>query len=467
MVDRLSRTDLAFLAEPATAPRHNATLGVFEPGEAGFDHEQLLALVADRLAFVPRYRQRIQTVPGRLANPVWVDDDDFDLSYHVRRSALPRPGSMAQLHELVARIMSRRLDPTRPLWELYLVEGLEGGRRFALLSKSHQVLVDGLVTVDLAQVLLDEEPMARATVHEEWRPRRTPGPSTLLLDAIGASVRDPRVAVSSVRSNAEGLLRAVGRPDARPVARPVPESPFLATLSQQRRFMTVATRLDDYRAIRKAHGGTVNDVVLATLTGAMRAWLMTRAESVHSGRSLRTMVPLSVIDTDLEPTSVGSQVTGQLLNLPVGEPSPVVRLHQVSYALKAHRETGRAVAADRIADVAGFAASTFHLLGSRVAGQQLRRGFQLLVTNVPGAQSPLYAVGARMLESYPVQPLLPGHALAVGVTSYDAGVYFGITADRDAVPDVEVLAQCVEESLVELLDTVSSARRGAPRGRGA
>ncbi|HET7358255.1 MAG TPA: wax ester/triacylglycerol synthase family O-acyltransferase [Nocardioidaceae bacterium] len=466
MVDRLSRTELAFLAEPATAPRHNATLGVFEPAEAGFDHEQLRALVADRLAFVPRYRQRIQTVPGRLANPVWVDDDDFDLSYHVRRSALPRPGSMAQLHELVARIMSRRLDPTRPLWELYLVEGLEGGR-FALLSKSHQVLVDGVVTVDLAQVLLDEEPMARATVHEEWRPRRTPSPSALLLDALGASVRDPRVAVGSVRSNAEGLLRAVARPGGGPAARPVPESPFLATLSQQRRFVTVATRLDDYRAIRTAHGGTVNDVVLATLTGAMRAWLMTRAEPVHSGRSLRAMVPLSVIDTDLEPTSLGSQVTGQLLNLPVGESSPVVRLHQVSYALKAHRETGRAVAADRIADVAGFAASTFHLLGSRVAGQQLRRGFQLLVTNVPGAQLPLYAVGARMLESYPVQPLLPGHALAVGVTSYDAGVYFGITADRDAVPDVDVLGQCVEESLEELLDTVGTARRRAPRWRQA
>lgn len=464
MVDRLSRTDLAFLAEPATAPRHNATLGIFEPGEAGFDHEQLLALVADRLAFVPRYRQRIQTVPGRLGNPVWVDDDDFDLSYHVRRSALPRPGSMTQLHELVARIMSRRLDPTRPLWELYLVEGLEGGR-FALLSKSHQALVDGVVTVDLAQVLLDEEPMARATVHEEWRPRRTPSTSALVVGAVGASVRDPRVAVNAVRSNAEGLLRAVTGSGA--TARTVQESPFLATLSQQRRFMTVATRLDDYRTIRQAHGGTVNDVVLATLTGAMRAWLMTRAESVHSGRSLRAMVPLSVIDTDLEPTSLGSQVTGQLLNLPVGEPSPVVRLHQVSYALKAHRETGRAVAADRIADVAGFAASTFHVLGSRVAGQQLRRGFQLLVTNVPGAQSPLYAVGARMLESYPVQPLLPGHALAVGVTSYDAGVYFGLTADRDAVPDVDVLGQCVEESLEELLDSVTSARRGAPRGRRA
>ncbi len=460
MVDRLSRTDVAFLDESLNAPRHTATLGIFEPGEGGFDHERLLELVEDRLAFVPRYRQRIQTVPGGLANPVWVDDDYFDLSYHVRRSAVPRPGSMTQLRDLVARIMSRRLDRNRPLWELYLIEGLDQGR-FALLSKSHQVLVDGVVTVDLGQVLLDEQPTVHATVHENWRPRRVPGSSALVLDAVSESVRDPRVAVGSVRAHAEGLLRTVGTL----TSRPGPESPFSASLSEQRRFVTVATRLEDYRKIRQLHGGTVNDVVLATLTGALRSWLMTRAESVHSGRRVRAMVPMSVIDSDLEPTSLGSQVTGHLLSLPVGEPSPVVRLHQVSYALKAHRETGRAVAADRIADVAGFAPTTFHALGSRVAAQQVRRGFQMVVTNVPGPQFPLYAVGARMLESFPVQPLLPGQSLAIGVTSYDAGVYFGLTADRDAVPDVDVLGQCIEEALEELLDTTSSSRRAAPRGR--
>ena len=460
MVDRLSHTEVAFLEETANAPRHTATLGVFAPGEDGFDHEQLQELVADRLAFVPRYRQRIQPVPGHLANPVWVDDDDFDLSFHVRRSALPRPGSMAQLRALVARIMSRRLDRHRPLWELYLIEGLEDGR-FALLSKSHQVLVDGVVTVDLVQVLLDEEPTARATVHEDWRPHGAPGSSALVADAVTQSLRDPRVAISSVRANAEGLLRGIGAL----AGRPAPESPVLASLSEQRRFMTVATRLDDYRTIRERHGGTVNDVVLATLTGALRSWLMTRAESVHSGRSIRAMVPMSVIDSELEPTSLGSQVTGHLLNLPVGEPSPVVRLHQVSYALKAHRETGRAVAADRIADVAGFAPTTFHALGARVAAQQVRRGFQLVVTNVPGPQLPLYAVGARMLESYPVQPLLPGHALAIGVTSYDGRVNFGLTADRDALPDVDVLGQCIEDALEELLDTTTDSRRPAPRGR--
>ena len=174
---------------------------------------------------------------------------------------------------------------------------------------------------------------------------------------------------------------------------------------------------------------------------------------------------MGVIDSDLEPTSLGTQVVGHLLSLPVGETSPVVRLHQVSYALKAHKETGRAVAADRLAEVAGFAPTTFHALGSRVAAEEVRRGFHLVVTNVPGPQFPLYAAGAQMQESYPVQPLLPGHALAIGVTSYDGGVYFGLNGDRDALPDVDVLAQCVTEALEELVDSTTAARRGAPRGR--
>ena len=225
------------------------------------------------------------------------------------------------------------------------------------------------------------------------------------------------------------------------------------------------TELEDHRRVRRVHGGTVNDVVMATVTGALRAWLMTRAEPVHGSRSLRAMVPMSVIDHELEPTSLGSQVTGHLVNLPVGESSPVVRLHQVSYAFKAHKDTGMAVAADRLADVAGFAPTTFHALGSRVAATQVRRGFDLVVTNVPGPQFPLYAAGAQMLETYPVLPLLPQHALGIGVTSYDGGVYYGVTADRDALPDVDVLAQCLEEALAELVDSASDARPRAPRGR--
>lgn len=473
MSERLRPEDMAFLAnESASTPMHNATLEVFEPSSQGFDYETLISLIADRIAFVPRYRQRIRRVPGRLSNPVWVDEDDFDLTFHVRRSALPRPGSMEQLRELVARILSRRLDRNRPLWEVYLVEGLEGGR-FAILSKSHQILVDGISTVDIGQVILDVGPKPRDAINDEWRPRQEPSPPALVVEAISESLRHPRLAATTVRGNAESVIRVAGLLGDRAAAvagalsnrRASPESPINTELSEQRRFITVSTTLEDYRRVRRVHGGTVNDVILATITGAMRSWLMTRAEPLHGSRHLKAMVPMGVIDHELEPTSLGSQVAGHLLNLPIGEPSPVVRLHQVSYALKAHKDTGRAVAANRLADVAGFAPTTFHALGARVAAAQARRGFNLVITNVPGPQFPLYAAGAQMLESYPVQPLLPGHALAIGVTSYDGGVYFGINADRDALPDAHVLGQCIQEALDELVDSASDSRPRAPRGR--
>jgi diacylglycerol O-acyltransferase / wax synthase len=463
-VERLRPGDAALLAvESASTPMHLATVELFEPPEDGFDYRRLVALVGDRLAFVPRYRQRLMSVPGQLARPVWVDDDRFDLTYHVRQSAVPRPGSMDQLQELVVRIINRPLDRSRPLWEMYLIEGLDGGR-FAILSKSHQTLVDGISTLDLGQVILDTDDVARERVPDEWRARPEPTPTRLLADALGDRIRNPLEPLQLLRDGAELLARANPLSPAR---RAVPESPLQTQLSQQRRFLTVRTALDDYRRIRRFHGGTLNDVVLATVTGALRTWMMTRAEPVHSGRQLRTMVPMSVIDSDLEPTSLGSQVTGTLLNLPIGEPSPVVRLHQVSYALKAHKETGRAVSALRLIGVGGFAPTTFHALGARVAASAVQRGFNLVITNVPGPQFPLYAAGARMLESYPVQPLLPGHALAMGITSYNGGVHYGLTADRDAVPDLAVIGQCLTESLAELLDSVSGTRMRAPRGRKA
>ena len=476
MSERLRSDDMAFLVtESASTPMHNATLEIFAPPVGAgdtFDYDALVGLIADRIAFVPRYRQRLQTVPGRVASPVWVDDDDFDLTFHVRRSALPRPGSIEQLRELTARIVSRQLDRNRPLWEVYLIEGLEGGR-FAILTKSHQVLVDGVSTVDLGQVILDVAPEQGDTVSDDWRPQPSPSPAKMLADAIGDTIRHPRTAIATARDNAESTLRSAGSAGLRALdalgalssLRASPDSPLSAMLSEQRRFTTVRTTLEDYRRVRRRHGGTVNDVILATITGALRAWLMTRAETVHGSRTLRAMVPMSVIDNDLEPTSLGSQVAGHLLSLPIGESSPVVRLHQVSYALKAHKETGRAVAADRLAGVAGFAPTTFHALGSRVAAAQTRRGFNLVITNVPGPQFPLYAAGAQMLDTYPVPPLLPGHALAIGVTSYDGHVYFGLNADRDAVPDLDVLAQCLTEALEELVDSASDSRPRAPRGR--
>ncbi|RNL63070.1 wax ester/triacylglycerol synthase family O-acyltransferase [Nocardioides marmoriginsengisoli] len=462
MSERLRASDLALLtAETPRTPMQNATLEIFEPGDSGFDYDALIAHIADRITFVPRYRQAIRTVPGRLANPVWVDDPDFDLGYHVRRSALPRPGTLDQLRELTARIMSRRLDPSRPLWEVYFVEGLEDGR-VAVLSKSHQILVDGIATVDLGQVLLDVDPGPRHLVPDDWRPDDEPSQASLVLGAIADTARDPR----TVLTTAGSVLGRVGTLAAGALSnrRPTPDSPFNVEPSEQRRVVLVRTALKDYRRVRRVHGGTVNDVILATLTGAIRSWLMTRAESVNSGRRIKALVPMSVIDEDLEPTSLGSQVIGHRLDLPIGEASPIIRLHQVSYAFKAHSETGRAVAADRIAGVAGFAPTTFHALGSRVAVEE-SQGVNLVITNVPGPQFPMFMAGAEMTETYPVPPLQPGFAIAIGVTSYDGGVYYGITADRDILPDVDVLGACVRESLDELVDSSSDNRPRAPRGR--
>jgi diacylglycerol O-acyltransferase len=473
MVERFRARDLAFLtAESPTAPRHNATVEVFDPGSSGFDHERLIRLIEDRIAFVPRYRQRVRMVPGHLANPVWADDPHFELAYHVRRSALPRPGTMAQLRELVARIVSRPLDRQRPLWEVYLVEGLEEGR-VAVLSKAHQALVDGAQVVDLAQVLLDRSPDQRELGGDEWRPEPPVGPSGLVLEAVRDSLSSPVTVLETARGVADSWRREAETAVQRFVTtantlsgrRTDQDSPIGGTLSEQRRFETVRRSLAEHRSVRDAHGGTVNDVVLATVTGALRNWLMTRAESLGGLRQVRAVVPVSVHDQELEATSVGSQIAPHFVDLPVGEPSAVVRLHQVSYSFKAHRETGRAVAANRIAGVAGFAPSTFHAMGSRVAAEQLRRGIQLSVTYVPGPRSPLYAAGAVMEQTYPVPPLLPGHALAIGVTSYDGQVFYGVTADRDLVPDADTFALCLSEALDELLDTVGDGRPQVPRGR--
>jgi diacylglycerol O-acyltransferase len=297
--------------------------------------------------------------------------------------------------------------------------------------------------------------------------------SGLLLEAVRDTLATPYTALDTVRGATDSLWRGADAATRRVGSmvnalanrRSEQDTPIGGTLSQQRRFVTVRRSLAEHRTVRDAHGGTVNDVILATITGGLRSWLMTRAESLGGLRQVRAVVPVSVHDAELEATSLGTQIAPHFVDLPVGEPSPVVRLHQVSYSFKAHKDTGRAVAANRIAGISGFAPSTFHAIGSRVAAAEMRRGFQLSVTNVPGPQSPLYAAGAVMEQTYPVPPLLPGHALAIGVTSYDGSVFYGVTADRDLVPDAEVFGVCLNEALDELLDTAGDARPKVPRGR--
>ena len=465
MVDRLSPLDVSFLyLEEPTTPMHVGGVVVFQAPEGGFDHDRLVSLIEGRIALVPRYRQKVRWVPGRIANPVWVDDVDFDVAYHVRRSALPRPGSDAQLKDLVGRIMSRPLDRKRPLWEMYLVEGLSGGR-FAILTKTHHAMVDGAGAIDIGQVILDVTPEPQRPASEKWRPRPEPSDVDLLASAVTEVLSSPGAAIDAVRSGAVDvrettervLRRAAGLASAAmTMARPPSSNPLNAPIGEARRFGTAAARLDAFKAIRRHHGGTVNDVVLAVVSGALREWMMTRGESVSSRTQVRALVPVSV---RVGEESSGNHIAAFLVDLPVGEPQPVVRLHRISYEMEQLKSTGQMVGAQALVGIAGFAPSTLHSLGARAANGLSRRMFNLVVTNVPGPQFPLYAGGARMLAAHPVVPLAKGQAVAIGLTSYDGGVYFGLNADRDAMTDVDVLAECLESALAELLATVPAAKR--------
>ena len=453
--------------ETPTTPMHVGGLAVFSVPKSGFDYDTLAGLIEKRIALVPRYRQKIKNIPGHLASPVWVDDAEFDLSYHLRRSALPRPGSDDQLRELVARVQSRSLDRNRPLWEMYLVEGLSD-KRLAIITKTHHAMVDGISAIDIGQVILDVTPVPREIPEDLWMPRPEPSRATLVVDAVTELVRRPTAAIDTMRlgladarnltdrvtSAVGGLLSA-----ARVAARPAPGSPLNAQIGSQRRFATALTDLDDYKKVRKQFDATVNDVVLATVAGAIRGWLLSRGESVTPASVVRAMVPVSVRG-DSESAQLGNRVSSYLVDLPVGEPNPVVRLSQVSYAMKAHKESGQSVGAEALVALTGFAPPTLHAMGARAASSFTRRLFNVVVTNVPGPQFPLYAAGARMLQMYPVVPLASGQAVSIGLTSYDGGVYFGLNADRDAMYDVDVLASLIEESLGELVEaTASLAKR--------
>ncbi|MGH3744315.1 MAG: WS/DGAT/MGAT family O-acyltransferase [Mycobacteriales bacterium] len=467
--ERLTPLDVSFLYfEAPTTPMHVGGVAVFAPpAEAPVDYERVVSIIEDRIDLVPRYRQKVRWVPGHLANPVWVDDADFDVTYHVRRSALPRPGSDDQLRELVGRLMSRPLDRGRPLWEIYLVEGLSGGR-VALVTKTHHAMVDGRSAMDIGALILDVTPEPRSNDHEPWHPDREPHRVELVAGAVTDLVRRPLLAVDTVRTGiidakalseralgaAAGLLSA-----ARVGIRQAPKSPVNAEIGQQRRYGMCATDLDDYKLVRKAHGGTVNDVVLACVAGGLRAWLLTRGEPVTPRTTLRAMVPVSVRPAGAQGDG-GNKVSSYFVDLPVGEPNPVVRLTQVSYAMQGVKDQHQTMGADAIVALSGFAPPTLHALGARLASTLTRRLFNLVVTNVPGPQFPLYAAGARMESVYPVVPLAKGQAVCIGLTSYDGGVFYGLNADRDAMPDVDVLAQCIGEAVEELVATVPGQRHG-------
>ncbi|WP_166903333.1 wax ester/triacylglycerol synthase family O-acyltransferase [Mycobacterium sp. DL440] len=466
MVNRLSASDAAFFhLENTATPMYVGSLSILRKPRAGLSYETLLETVEHRLPQIPRYRQKVREVTLGLARPVWVDDRDFDITYHIRRSALPSPGSDAQLHDLIARLGSRPLDRTRPLWEMYLVEGLTKNR-IAIYTKTHQALVNGMTALEIGHVIVDRAQKPPEFGEDIWIPTRGPSDRQLVLGAIGEWITRPTTQLAALRDTVAEVatsaseLAAVGRrvaDVARTVARgTAPSSPLNTTVSRNRRFTVDEHRLEDYRLVRARYNCDINDVVLAVVAGALRNWLLSRGEPVTPTTTVRAMAPMSVYpDAELDSTGPGqaiSEVSPFLVDLPVGEGNAVVRLSQIAHATESHSTAASLVDARTIVTLSGFAPPTLHAMGIRVATGFSARLFNLLITNVPGAQKQMYIAGTKLLETYAVPPLLQNQVLAIGVTSYDGKLYFGINADRDAMSDVDVLPSLFRESLEELLE---------------
>lgn len=466
MVTRLSASDASFYhLENSATPMYVGSLSILRKPRSGLSYETLLATVEQRLPQIRRYRQKVREVTLGLARPVWIDDGDFDITYHIRRSALPSPGSDAQLHDLVARLGSRPLDKSRPLWEMYLVEGLSKNR-IAIYTKSHQALVNGMTALEIGHVIADRTQKAPEFGEDIWIPAREPSDARLALGALGEWVARPTVQMAAARNavietlTSTGQLIEVGRrfaDAAKTFARgTAPSSPLNTTVSRNRRFTVAGHRLEDYRGLRARYDCDVNDVVLAVVAGALRNWLMSRGEPVTATSTVRAMAPMSVYpDAELDATGPGqaiSEVSPFLVDLPVGEGNAVVRLSQIAHATESASSAVSFVDARTIVTLSGFAPPTLHAMGTRVATTFSARQFNLLMTNVPGAQKQMYVAGTKLLETYAVPPLLHNQVLALGITSYNGMLYFGINADREAMADVEAFPTMLRESLDELLD---------------
>lgn len=469
--DRLSPADEAFLAmETPSLLQHVGGLFVFDPpAEGGFDHPRFLELVRSRLHLAPRYRQRLVDPPLGIGSQVWVDDPDFELSFHVRHAALPQPGTTAQLNEYAARILSRQLDRTKPLWELYVIEGLSEGR-IALLSKSHQVMIDGLRGIDIATVILDVSAADSVTVAapEPWTPGAAPTAASLAREALrdlagtrealAATARQVLVRPATSARRAASITRGVAATARTTMLRPAPRSLLNQAPGQHRRIAIQRVALEDVKRIKNAFATTVNDVVLALVSDAIGRYLRVRGTRTD-GLWLRFLVPVST-RSGSDDHVLGNQVVPVFVDVPVFEMDPVERLRVCNEALREVKSSHHAVGAGFLVGLTDFAPPTIHAMASRIAVRS--RLFNVLVTNVPGPQVPVYTLGARLLGAFPFVPLAANQALAVALTSIDGWMNLCFTADYDALPDVERITGYLVTGLRELLACAEAAElRGA------
>lgn len=474
-MDRMSPLDATFLhVEDGVNHMHIASCAIFAgPAPA---YASLVDLFRGKLPLVPRYRQKVRFVPGGLGRPVWVDDPHFRLEYHVRHTALPPPGGRDELRDLMGRLMSHELDRHRPLWETWMVEGLADGT-WALVSKVHHCMVDGISGTDLMALVLDADPQGSPPVADHWRLAAEPSDLELVRDALVDTVRSPaevarwgRSVLRTPREVAREVvdvvdgLRSLGGALAPNVLLPIE-----GAIGPHRRWATAATTLDDVRRVRTAHGGTLNDVVLAAITSGYRDLLLARGEELD-GVVVRSLVPVSVrAPGDHSPDN---QVASIIAELPVGIDDPIERLHAVRAHLQQRKSSHQAEASRALFDLADRAPAPLLSVGLRTATLVMRRlpqrSVNTVTTNVPGPQHALYACGCEMLEYLPFVPLAQGLRTGVAILSYHGKIAFGITGDWDTVPDLDVLAHGIERGMQDLLDRsrpdVGVGRRRARAG---
>lgn len=455
--ERLSVLDASFLyLERPNVHMHVAGLVILDPKtrpDGMLRAEDLGKLIQDRIHLVPRFRQKAVFPPFGLGRPVWVDDQDFDVDFHLRRAALPSPGGQRELADFVQRVHSRPLDRSKPLWEMYFIEGLEDGY-VAILSKSHHAMIDGVSGIDIATVMFDLTPEPQVTRRKAWTPEPEPAPREVLVEAIrdqlthplmsladgfGRAVRAPREAWDRARLVLGGIGEIVSKGQA-------PQGPFNVPVGPNRRFSMTEVPVADAKAVKNALGGTVNDVVLAAVSGSLRKLLEHRGEPVK-GVTLRAMVPVSTRDASKR-MALGNQVSMFFADLPVGVADPARRLRKIGAVTKELKSSHQAVAATRLINTAQWTPPTLHGLAARLVARQ--RFANLIVSNVPGPQVPLYLHGAQLMVAYPVMPLGPTLGLAVAVTSLSGTMGFGFTGDWDQVPDIDVLPKGLLESMTEL-----------------
>jgi diacylglycerol O-acyltransferase len=454
-VESMSAQDATFLhVENDVTPMHIGGVSIFEGPPPSFD--ELSEMVRAKLHHTPRYRQKVRFVPLAVSEPMWVDDPYFDVAYHLRHTAVPPPGTGEQLRTMAARVFSQHLDRARPLWEIWMVEGLENGR-WALLPKVHHCMVDGVAATDLMSVMFGDDEPPRA---DDWRPGPEPSDVELFVRGAYHRARHPAQQASVAMRARSDLLRGTVRmlravAAAAPTLRPSTSS-LTGPIGPHRTWSWASARLSEVKEVRSGLGGTVNDVVLAIVTNGFRDLLLERGEEIPRRRTVRTMVPVSV-RLPGERGVYNNRVSAVFVRLPVGIDDPAERLGLIRDEMDDIKASGQAVAGDVLAQLSGFAPPLLLALGSRAATRSARLNMDTATTNVPGPQRPVHALGRRLLESYPYVPIAGTIRIVVAIFSYDGGLYFGVTGDRDHAGDIGVLTAGIETGLAELREAAAAS----------